>query len=99
MILARLTSIEDVRKNDGEMYKYVRMADGSFRFADIQSLPEHRFMIDPITNEVAVSAGTVVIDATAKVAVEAGYGSATLGIARSMPDDMEKIEALLWGSQ
>lgn len=92
MILARLSELDEVRV--GGIFKYVRMKDGAFRFADIHGLPEHWQMID--SSEVAVSAGTARVDARAKSASMLTYGSSTLGIVRPLDDDIERIEALLW---
>lgn len=95
MILSRLSGLDEVRQ--GGLFKYVRLPDGSFRFADVCSFPEHRFMIDQ--SETAVSAGTVRVslDEDRDVRME-GYGSITLGIKRPLDDDLEKILCLLWDS-
>lgn len=92
MILARLVGLDEVRV--GGIFKYVRMQDGSFRFADIHGMPEHWQMID--AGEVAVSAGTVRADVRSKSASMLTYGSTTLGIVRPLDDDLAQIEALLW---
>ncbi len=93
MILTRLTDVFEVRAAGG-IFKYVRMQDGSFRFASIHGLPEHWQMVD--AGEAAVSAGTIRIDARTKSISMLTYGSSTLGITRPLKDDIEKIETLLW---
>ena len=96
MILVRFSGIDEICASGG-IFKYVRMADGSFRFADIHGLPEHWQMVD--SGEVAVSAGTVRVDTKAKEISTLTYGSSTLGIARPLDDDVQKIEALLCGQK
>lgn len=93
LFMTRLSGVDEVRANNG-IFKYVRMPDGSFRFADIHGLPEHWQMID--TGEVAASAGTVRIDVRTKSVSMMTYGSSTLGITRPLDDDLALIEALLW---
>lgn len=93
MILTRLSEVDEVLAQGG-IYKYVRMKDESFRFADIHGMPEHWQMID--AGEIAASAGTVRVDVKPKSASMLTYGSSTLGIVRPLDDDIERIEALLW---
>lgn len=95
MILSRLSGLDEVRQ--GGIFKYVRMPDGSFRFSDVCSFPEHRFMVEDV--ETAASAGTVRVsfDADREVRME-NYGSVTLGIKTPLDDDVERIRELLWGS-
>lgn len=93
MILAKLSTLEEVRA--GGIFKYVRMPDDTFRFADVLSFPEHRFMIDEAKNERAVSAGTVRVPLDTKEPCMESYGSFTLGIKRPLDDDLDRIRDAL----
>lgn len=93
MILAKLSTLEQVKA--GGIFKYVRLPDGSFRFSDVLTYPEHRFMLDGSKGEQAVSAGTVRVPIGGQEPSMEGYGSFTLGIKRPMDDDLSLISGLI----
>ena len=50
---------ERMKSRNYDILKYVRMADGSFRFLSVETFREHSSLIDD--GETAVSAGTVIL--------------------------------------
>lgn len=91
MIIARLCGPDHVKS--GGIFKYVRMQDDSFRFSDIETMPDHWLMIDRALGEIAVSAGTIQVGRDGVSMTS--YGSMTLKITRPLDDDLARIEDLL----
>lgn len=93
MPLAKLASIDEVRR--GGLFKYVRMADDTFRFAAYGTwTPEHRDMID--RSEIAKAGGGVRTETGGAEVIMRGSMSLNLP---TLEDDEHLIAILVNGPE
>lgn len=88
--MVKLATLEEVRA--GGVFKYVRMADDSFRLAEVTPWLEHRQMAT--REECPKSAGSVAVRHGSLKTIF--HGSGTLGLP-SLPDDEELMHKLVFG--
>lgn len=94
MPLIELTPLDKVRQ--GGIFKYVRLG-AEFRFLAIEALPNHSDAVDEGENP--TSAGAIRVSSVLRTVDMIGYGSSTLDIRTSLPDDQAVIDELLWGKR
>lgn len=92
MIYAILVTPAEVAQ--GGVFKYVRLADDSLRFANIDTQPEHCQMVDE-NDPTPKSAGSIVVRSDRSV-MTINHGSMTLKLP-SADDDEEVICKAIFG--